>query len=69
MTLPNLLSFALAMFILAVIPGPGVMATVACSFGFGFRAAVSLIIGIVIGDLIFLLAAIYGLFYIAEIFT
>jgi len=67
MTISNILALAIAMLFLAVIPGPGVMATVARALTGGFRPAASVAGGIVLGDLIFLLAAIYGLSFIAEI--
>jgi len=55
------------MFILAVTPGPGVFATVARSLASGFGHAAVVAAGIVCGDLIFLLLAIYGLSSIAEL--
>ena len=67
MTLLALFSFAIAMFLLAVSPGPGVFATVARALASGFSHAAVLVFGIVIGDLIFLLLAVYGLSAMAEI--
>ncbi len=67
----SLLSFtglAAAMFILAVTPGPGVFATVSKALAHGFRRSIPVILGIVTGDLIFLLFAIYGLSAMAETF-
>ena len=67
MTLVN--SFALigAMFILAISPGPGVFATVSRAIASGFKNASFLVAGIVLGDIIFLLLAVYGLNIIASI--
>lgn len=66
MTLLNILGLAAAMFLLAITPGPGVFATVSKALSSGFRQTVPVILGIVLGDLIFLLFAIYGLSAIAE---
>lgn len=68
MTLFTSLGLAAAMFILAVTPGPGVFATVSKALSSSFRRTVPLAMGIVAGDLIFLLLAIYGLSSIAESF-
>jgi threonine/homoserine/homoserine lactone efflux protein len=57
------------MFLLAISPGPGVFATVSKALSSGFKNAVPVVIGIVIGDLIFLLFAIFGLSMIAETFS
>jgi threonine/homoserine/homoserine lactone efflux protein len=57
-----------AMFILAVSPGPGVFAVVSRALASGFNHASMMIIGIVIGDIIYLLCAIYGLSFIAQFF-
>jgi threonine/homoserine/homoserine lactone efflux protein len=67
-TLFSLLGLAAAMFLLAITPGPGVFATVSKALSSGFQHAVPVVIGIVCGDLIFLLFAIYGLAMIAETF-
>ncbi len=67
MTIPTLLAFGAAMFLLAASPGPGVFATVARALASGFSHAAVLVLGIVVGDLIFLLLAIYGLASMAEI--
>ena len=66
MNLLTLLTFAVAMFLLAVSPGPGVFATLARALASGFSHAAVLVLGVVIGDLIFLLLAIYGLSSMAE---
>ena len=67
MTPLTLITFAAAMFLLAASPGPGVFATVARALASGFSHAAVLVLGIVVGDLIFLLLAIYGLSAMAEI--
>ena len=54
------------MIILAVSPGPGVFATVAQALAGGFRSALDVIAGIVAGDLVFLLLAVFGLATLAR---
>jgi len=55
-----------AMLLLAISPGPGVFATVSSALASGFRRASFVVMGIVIGDLIFLLFAIFGLSTLAD---
>jgi threonine/homoserine/homoserine lactone efflux protein len=55
------------MFLLAVTPGPGVFATVARALASGVRHAAVVVVGIVIGDLLFLALAIFGLAVLAEV--
>jgi threonine/homoserine/homoserine lactone efflux protein len=69
MTLLSIAGLAAAMFFLAITPGPGVFTTVSKALSSGFKHTVPVIIGIVFGDLIFLLFAIYGLSTIAESFN
>lgn len=66
MNAANLISLALAMLVLAASPGPGVFTTVARALASGFRSALMVILGIVLGDLIFLLFAMFGLSMIAR---
>ena len=60
MSLLSVLLLAGAMFVLAATPGPGVFATVARALASGFVPAAELVVGIVIGDLVYLLLAIWG---------
>ena len=69
MSIFSLFGLAAAMFLLAITPGPGVFATVSKALTSGFKCAVPVVIGIVVGDLIFLIFAIYGLAAIAETFS
>ncbi len=66
MTLPAIPAFSVAMFILAATPGPGVFATVARSLSSGHKATLPLIIGIIVGDIVYLLFAVFGLSLIAQ---
>jgi threonine/homoserine/homoserine lactone efflux protein len=57
----SIVSLAIALFVLAVTPGPGVLATVGRSLSSGFKPAAFFILGILFGDLFFLSFAILGL--------
>lgn len=65
MTVISTLALAGAMLLLAITPGPGVFATVARALASGLPHATFVVLGIVTGDLIFLLLAIYGLATVA----
>jgi threonine/homoserine/homoserine lactone efflux protein len=60
-TLQAFSALVVGVFVLATTPGPGVFATISCALASGFTAAVAVIVGTVLGDLIFLLLAIFGL--------
>jgi len=62
-----MIAFAGAMFLLAITPGPGVFATISRGLASGFNNAAYVVLGIVIGDIIFLLLAIFGLSAIATV--
>ena len=55
------------MLILAASPGPGVFATVARALASGFKSALAVIGGIVLGDVIYLLSAAFGLSVVARV--
>ena len=67
MTLYSAIGFTVAMLILAASPGPGVFATVARALASGFRPALVVICGIVLGDIIFLLFSAFGLSMVARV--
>ncbi len=67
MSMLSVLGLAAAMFLLAVTPGPGVFATVARALSSGVAHASVVIVGIVTGDLIFLLLAVFGLSAVADL--
>ena len=54
------------MLVLAASPGPGVFATTARAMASGFKPALAVIWGIVLGDIIFLLFAAFGLSMVAR---
>lgn len=66
MTAHSLLALALALFVLAVTPGPGVFAVLSAALGRGLPTALALTVGIICGDMIFLLLAMAGLTVLAE---
>jgi len=65
MNAASIISLGIALFILAVTPGPGVLATVGRSLSSGFKPAAFFVLGIVLGDLFFLSLAILGLGIVA----
>ncbi|WLR92780.1 LysE family translocator [Shinella zoogloeoides] len=69
MTFAVLLAYAGALFIAAIIPGPGVTAIVARALGSGFRPTFFMGLGLILGDMVYLTAVILGLAFIAQTFT
>ncbi len=65
MTFETAIAFAIACFIVMATPGPGVMATIGRGMTHGFWTTQYFITGIALGDLIYLLGAIFGLAAIA----
>jgi threonine/homoserine/homoserine lactone efflux protein len=68
MDLVTLIAFTIAYAIAVAIPGPGVAAVVARGLGGGFGAAFPMVLGILAGDLIYLVFALFGLAAIATWF-
>ena len=68
MTLAGFLAYSLALAIAAAIPGPGVTALVARALGSGFRSALAMSFGLVVGDLTYLTAVVLGLAFVAQTF-
>ncbi len=66
MSLVSIFSFAIAIFVLAITPGPGVFAIISRSLASGFKTTLLMIAGCVTGDIIFLLFAIMGMSVIAQ---
>lgn len=65
MSLESALTIALAIFIFGLTPGPGVFAIVARALAQGFRPTLIFILGIITGDLVYLVFAALGLSVIA----
>lgn len=66
MTLTSILPLFLALVILALIPGPGVLTVVARSLASGFSHGLVAVVGIVFGDYIFIILSLYGLSTLAN---
>lgn len=67
MTLAAALSLFLAMALLAAAPSVSVMAVSARAAAFGFSHGLAATLGIVVGDLVFIVLAIFGLALLAEL--
>lgn len=68
MTVVSFIAYSGALAVAAAIPGPGIAALVAAALGSGFRSALFMAFGLVLGDLVYLTAAVLGLAYIAQMF-
>jgi threonine/homoserine/homoserine lactone efflux protein len=66
LTLSSMIAMFGAMYVLAIIPDANTFAVVGRSIGSGFTHAIVTTIGIVTGDLVFIILAFYGLSSIAE---
>lgn len=66
MQLPVLFAFAAALAVAVAIPGPGIFAVVSCALARGFREALALILGIIIGDLLYFALAVLGMAALAR---
>lgn len=62
----SLLTLALAIFIFGASPGPGIFAVVARALASGFWPAMVLALGLAVGDLVWLTAAVSGLTVIVQ---
>lgn len=67
MTLSITLTLFIAMVVLAILPGPGILVVVARAMSQGFYAGVMASIGIVAGDFVFICLAVYGLSSLSEL--
>lgn len=63
----DLLALFGAMFIVAIVPGPAVFSVIARTFSSGFSRGLMMIVGITLGDFLFILLALFGLSVISEI--
>lgn len=66
MTFKSTFAFTLAMFLLAVSPGPGIAAAVSRTLGTGVGAGFAVTTGLIIGDIVLLGFAILGLSGVAK---
>ncbi|MBN9138630.1 MAG: LysE family transporter, partial [Phyllobacterium sp.] len=65
MTLAGFIAYSGALAIAAAIPGPGLTALIARALGSGFRSALFMSLGLVLGDLTYLTAVVLGLSMVA----
>jgi threonine/homoserine/homoserine lactone efflux protein len=68
MTLSTLAAYSFALFVVALIPGPGITALVARALGAGFAESFAMALGIMLGDVVFLSAVVLGLSVLAQTF-
>ncbi len=68
MDIVTLFAFTVAYAIAVAVPGPGVAAVVARALGGGFWSAFPMVLGILVGDLVYLVFALFGLAAIATWF-
>lgn len=68
MSLAGFLTYCLALGIAVAIPGPGITALVGRSLATGLRHTMPMLLGVITGDLIYLLAVIAGLTVLAQHF-
>lgn len=68
MDLASWLTFSGALFIAALIPGPGITALVARALGQGFGSSYMMAFGLILGDLFYLTAVVLGLAWLAHSF-
>lgn len=66
MTFSTILALAIAVFVLGATPGPAVFAIVARALASGLTPAVAFNIGVILGDLVLLLLAIFGLAAVSQ---
>lgn len=68
MTIASWLTYCVALFVAALIPGPGITALVARALGQGFRTSYPMALGLILGDLFYLTAVVLGLAWLAQSF-
>jgi threonine/homoserine/homoserine lactone efflux protein len=68
MTIASSIALIFATFIFVITPGPGIIAIISTSLSLGFRYGMSLSLGLIMGDIVYLLVAIYGLSILMDLF-
>lgn len=66
MTITSTITLIFTVLIFSSVPGPGVMSIMAQSVSRGFKASCLWCVGLVLGDLIYLLLAIFGMGFVAQ---
>jgi threonine/homoserine/homoserine lactone efflux protein len=59
--LSSSVALVIATFIFVITPGPGIIAIISTSLTYGFKSGATLSIGLIFGDIVYLLVAIFGL--------
>jgi threonine/homoserine/homoserine lactone efflux protein len=67
-TLSGFFAYTIALAIAAAIPGPGITALVARALGSGFMASFWMSVGLILGDITYLIAVLLGLALLAQTF-
>lgn len=62
----SLVALALTLAVFAVTPGPGMLAVLSCAVARGFRPALALGTGLVLGDLVYMTLAVQGMALLAQ---
>ncbi|NET45286.1 LysE family translocator [Okeania sp. SIO2B3] len=65
-SIQGIFGLVIGILVLASTPGPGILAATSCALASGFRSSLLVIGGIVLGDIIFLFIAIFGLTLVTE---
>ncbi|WP_114394377.1 LysE family translocator [Oleisolibacter albus] len=66
MSLESLVALALTLAVFAVTPGPGMLAVMSCAVARGFRPALALGAGLVLGDLVYMTLSVQGMAHLAQ---
>ena len=66
MDLSSSLALIVATFIFVITPGPGIIAIISTSLTYGFKSGSILSIGLIFGDIVYLLVALFGLALLME---
>ena len=69
MSIATIAAYTFALFMVALIPGPGITALVARALGAGFAESFAMALGIILGDIVFLTAVVLGLSVLAQTFS
>jgi threonine/homoserine/homoserine lactone efflux protein len=66
MDFSSALALVIATFIFVITPGPGIIAIISTSLSYGFKSGATLSIGLIFGDIVYLLVALFGLALLME---
>lgn len=69
MSIAPFVTYCIALFIAAIVPGPGIAALVGQSLGGNIRSAMAFLAGLALGDVVYLTIAVVGLAALAQSFA